>query len=191
MGKDGGTQMWCPGCKSLQICRVSTEESSDRGPRYYKKNPSIHTFRRPRECNSCGLFFWTDEISEDLTSQIVQRVDTFSETRQRINNFALEREWQQFHSLRNLILALVGEVGELAEVVQWKSDSEVEEMLEALEENTEFKKKLEEELADVFIYLTRIASISSIDLLESVGSKLDANATRYTVEKSKGNAEKR
>ena len=118
-----------------------------------------------------------------------------------IDEFAQERDWEQFHTVKNLILALVGEVGELAEIVQWKTDLEIETELspvglavhaitEPLSYDSDLKSRLEEELADVFIYLLRIASVSDIDLMKAAKIKMQLNQARYTVEKSKGNAEK-
>jgi NTP pyrophosphatase (non-canonical NTP hydrolase) len=118
-----------------------------------------------------------------------------------IDQFAKERDWEQFHTVKNLILALVGEVGELAEIVQWKTESEIQAELstvgllvhsisEPLSFDTDLKSRLEEELADVFIYLLRIASVSDIDLMKAVEIKMQLNRARYTIEKSKGNAEK-
>ena len=118
-----------------------------------------------------------------------------------IDQFAKERNWEQFHTVKNLILALVGEVGELAEIVQWKTDSEIETELspvgllaraitEPLSYDSDLKSRLEEELADVFIYLLRIASVSDINLMKAAEIKMQLNRARYTIEKSKGNAKK-
>ena len=124
-----------------------------------------------------------------------------SKLQSEIDQFAKERNWEQFHTLKNLILALVGEVGELAEIVQWKTDSEIETELspvgllaraitEPLSYDSDLKSRLEEELADVFIYLLRIASVSDIDLMKAAEIKMQLNRARYTIEKSKGNAKK-
>lgn len=104
-----------------------------------------------------------------------------------LQRFAKEREWEQFHSIRNLLLALVGEVGELAESVQWLGEID----RKFFEENPDKRKAFEEELADVLIYLIRLADVSGINLLEAADAKIQKNEQRYSVEKSKGNAEKR
>ena len=124
-----------------------------------------------------------------------------SKLQSEIDKFAEERDWEQFHTVKNLILALVGEVGELAEIVQWKTDLEIETELspvglllyaltEPLSYDSDLKSRLQEELADVFIYLLRIASVSDIDLIKAAEIKMQLNRSRYTIEKSKGNAEK-
>ena len=207
MGKDGGTQLWCPNCESIQICRVDTtyvETEENRGNVFWYRAPSINSFRRPRVCNKCEEFFWTDEINEGLLQKLLDYeelsgVYSLEGLQKEITTFAAERDWEKFHTLKNLVLALVGEVGELAEVVQWRTDSEIEseldkrpeqKLLDVIFEADTLPNRLEEELADVFIYLLRISTVTKIDLISAVKSKMEQNAARYTVEKSKGNADK-
>lgn len=207
MGKDGGTQLWCPNCESIQVCRVDPtyiESDENRGNVFWHRVPSIRSFRRPRVCNKCEESFWTDEVNEDLLEKLLDYEElsgaySLEGLQKEIAKFAAERDWEKFHTLKNLVLALVGEVGELAELVQWKTDSEIkqeieknpeEKLLEAIFETNSLSNRLEEELADVFIYLLRISSITKIDLISAVKSKMEQNAARYTVEKSKGNADK-
>ncbi len=104
----------------------------------------------------------------------------------RITKFAADRDWEQFHSVRNLILALVGEVGELAEIVQWVSDEKISEFFGDPKNQARF----EEELADVLIYLLRLASIRSIDLEGAIKRKIESNEEKYPVAKSKGSSKK-
>jgi NTP pyrophosphatase (non-canonical NTP hydrolase) len=207
MGKDGGTQLWCPNCKSIQVCRVDTsyvETDENRGNVFWHRVPNIKSFRRPRVCNKCEEFFWTDEVNEDLLEKFLDYEElsgaySIEGLQNEIAKFAAERDWEKFHTLKNLVLALVGEVGELAEVVQWKSDDEIEselgrtpeeKLLDVIFEKKNLTNQLEEELADVFIYLLRISTITQIDLISAVKAKMEQNASRYTIEKSKGNAEK-
>lgn len=105
---------------------------------------------------------------------------------QRIKSFAAARDWDQFHSLKNLALALTSEVGELAELLMWKTDSEIQSALDGLD----FKEELSMELADLLIYLLRLFQQSGIDPIKSAHRKLDINEARYPVELSKGNAKK-
>jgi len=109
-----------------------------------------------------------------------------SEVVARLRQFAAERDWDQFHSPRNLLLALTGEVGELASLVQWRTDAEVEQMLA----DQDGRRQLEEEVADVAIYLLRLADVCGIDLLSAVTDKIAVNARKYPVEKAKGSARK-
>ena len=103
-----------------------------------------------------------------------------------IAQFAKERDWEKFHTIKNLVLALVGEAGELASVVQWLESVDKE----FLDSNLGIRQDLADELADVFIYLLRIADVAGIDILKASEEKMQKNSARYTVDKSFGNAEK-
>lgn len=103
-----------------------------------------------------------------------------------IAQFAAERDWEKFHTVKNLVLALVGEAGELASVVQWLENVDKN----FLESNEKIRQDLADELADVFIYLIRIADVAGIDIAKAAQDKMHKNSTRYTIEKSFGNAEK-
>jgi dCTP diphosphatase len=103
-----------------------------------------------------------------------------------IRAFADDRDWGQFHLPRSLVLALVGEVGELAETVQWVPDDEV---VTALVTDP-LRGRFEEEMADVLIYLLRLADVTQVDLNVAVRAKLVANEGRYPVSSSRGRAVK-
>ena len=89
--------------------------------------------------------------------------------------FANDRDWNQFHSPRNLVLALVGEVGELSECFQWKG--EVQEGLPGWTESE--KQHVGEELSDVLIYLIRLADKCGVDLPAAVMRKFEINGKKY------------
>jgi NTP pyrophosphatase (non-canonical NTP hydrolase) len=96
------------------------------------------------------------------------------------------RDWQQFHSLRNLITSLNLEAAELLELTQWKSDSEVE----ALPADPKTAEALRDECADVLLYLLLIADTAGIDLVEAARVKLAKNAEKYPVDKAYGSRAK-
>ncbi|MBK5913578.1 nucleotide pyrophosphohydrolase [Rhodocyclus purpureus] len=96
--------------------------------------------------------------------------------------FRDERDWAQFHGLRNLIVSLNLEAGELLELTQWQSDAEVE----ALAENAEKRTVLADECADVLLYLLLIADRAGIDLEAAAHAKIRKNAVKYPVELSRG-----
>ncbi|XP_038897239.1 dCTP pyrophosphatase 1 [Benincasa hispida] len=100
--------------------------------------------------------------------------------RMKMAEFSKERNWDRFHSPRNLLLALVGEVGELSEIFQWKG--EVPKGLPEWEE--EEKKHLGEELSDVLLYLVRLSDICGIDLAKAALRKLELNAIKYPLSNS-------
>jgi dCTP diphosphatase len=103
-----------------------------------------------------------------------------------LREFAVSRDWEQFHSVRNLILALVGEVGELAAEFQWISDDDI---VNALQDSGK-RESVGSEIADVFIYLLRLADITGIDLAEELTKKLAINEERYPSDKARGSAAK-
>ena len=92
-----------------------------------------------------------------------------------LQRFADERDWQRFHTPRNLMLALTGEVGELAEIFQWLTDEEVARLADDPARFTH----LQEEVADVLLYLVRLASVMKLDINAAVRDKLQKNAIKY------------
>ncbi len=96
------------------------------------------------------------------------------------------RNWEQFHTVKNLIVSLNLEASELLELIQWKDDATVEE--EATTE--EFKGRLAEECADIFIYLLLICRTAGIDLAEATEMKIKRNSEKYPAEKAYGSAKK-
>ncbi len=92
-----------------------------------------------------------------------------------LQTFADERDWQKFHSPKNLAMALTGEVGELVELFQWCSEAESMSVATA----AETARAVRDELADVLLYLVRLSSVLGVDLNEAVKHKLATNAQKY------------
>lgn len=109
-----------------------------------------------------------------------------AEEQHALRDFARERAWEQFHTPKNLAMALAGEVGELVALFQWLTPKESRSVM-----NTDAAGPVREELADVFIYLARLADVLDVDLTQSVEDKIARNAERYTVDRSRGSAQKR
>ena len=107
-------------------------------------------------------------------------MSSFEQITAQLRQFADERDWNQFHTTKNLILALVGEVGELAAEVQWLTEKEVE--------GRAGDKELADEIADIALYLIRLSDIMGIDLGEAIAQKMHENAKKYPVNKSRGSA---
>jgi dCTP diphosphatase len=103
-----------------------------------------------------------------------------------VARFARERDWEPFHSPKNLAMALTGEVGELVELFQWLS----EEASRKVGHDPATARHVRDELADVLIYLVRLAAVLEVDLDEAVRTKLSVNALKYPVEGARGNAKK-
>lgn len=101
-----------------------------------------------------------------------------------IDDFAKERDWEQFHSPKNLSMALMVEAAELAEHFQWLSERQSGELapgdLDAVAE----------ELADVLIYTLRLASRLGVDIEQAAWDKFEKNRRKYPVDKARGNARK-
>lgn len=112
---------------------------------------------------------------------------TFAELKERVLAFAAERDWEQFHSPKNLSMALAAEAAELMEHFLW-SDSEASRAMASA--GGEKAAKVREELADVVIYAMEFANMTGIDLSEAIVEKMAANARKYPVAKAKGNARK-
>lgn len=103
-----------------------------------------------------------------------------------LQRFADDRDWQQFHSPKNLLLALTGEVGELCEVFQWMSEADSV----AAAKHPATAQAVKDELADVLMYLVRLSSVLGVDLNEAVTSKLALNGQKYPVDKAKSTSKK-
>jgi NTP pyrophosphatase (non-canonical NTP hydrolase) len=110
--------------------------------------------------------------------------EPWSQLTDRLRAFAAERDWDPFHSPKNLVMALTGEAGELAAEFQWLTEGESQGL------DPERMARVQQEAADVLLYLVRLADKLQFDLLEAAHRKIDLNAERYPVEKVRGSARK-
>lgn len=106
--------------------------------------------------------------------------DSIDQLRARVNQFVEERDWAQFHSPKNLAMAMIVEAGEVVEHFQWMTEEQSRNL------DAEQKEAVGHELSDTLVYLMRIADVCGIDLLEAASKKIDLNAKKYPVEKAKG-----
>jgi NTP pyrophosphatase (non-canonical NTP hydrolase) len=104
----------------------------------------------------------------------------------RLEDFAREREWEQFHDPKNLSMAIAVESGELLEIFQWLTPRQA-----SLDGDAARLRKAAEELADILIYAIRMADILHIDLAEAIDRKIESNRLRYPADEVKGSAVKR
>ena len=95
--------------------------------------------------------------------------------------FREKRDWKQFHKIKDLLLGLNIEVSELQELFLWKKEAEIKEIK---------KERIEDEIADIFIFLSYICDEYEIDLEKVVREKIQKNELKYPVEKSKGSNKK-
>jgi dCTP diphosphatase len=110
--------------------------------------------------------------------------ESIQQLTEHLRKFAAERDWEQFHSPKNLAMALSVEVAEIVEHFQWLTEQQSRDLDAAK------KAEVEEELADALIYLVRLADQLKIDLLEAAEQKLAVNEAKYPAEKVRGSARK-
>lgn len=110
--------------------------------------------------------------------------DSLDELTNTIGRFAGERDWQQFHSPKNLAMALIVEAGELVEHFQWLTEQQ------SLHLTDKQKHAVSLEMADVLIYLVRMADRLNIDLLHAATEKIDLNGKKYPADQACGRADK-
>jgi dCTP diphosphatase len=109
---------------------------------------------------------------------------SIEELRQKIENFSKERDWDQFHSPKNLTMALSVEASELVEIFQWLTEAQSNDL------NDEKIQAVADEIADVQIYLISLADKLGINILEAVESKIAKNEEKYPADKVRGSSKK-
>ena len=111
---------------------------------------------------------------------------TISDLKSRLLHFVRERDWEQFHSPKNLSMALAAETGELMEHFLWATP----EQSHTIAQEPAKRQKIADELADVVIYAIEFANITGLDISAAIETKMAANALKYPVEKARGRADK-
>lgn len=111
---------------------------------------------------------------------------TLADLKTRVLAFVRERDWEQFHSPKNLSMALAAETGELMEHFLWATP----EQSRAIADDPVKRAKIADELADVVIYALEFANITGLDIAVAIDAKMAANALKYPVEKARGRSEK-
>jgi dCTP diphosphatase len=113
-----------------------------------------------------------------------RQVSELIELRDRMRAFTDERDWARFHDPKSLILALVGEVGEVAELFQWLPADAARERAAA----EPLHSRINDEFADVLLYLVRLADVAGVDLYEAASDKLTRNDARFPADRVKATA---
>ncbi len=109
---------------------------------------------------------------------------SLEQLRTAVRAFAAERDWDQFHSPKNLAMALSVEAAELLEHFQWLSEPASRDL------SPEQRAEVGAEMADVLIYLVRLADKLEVDLLQAAQAKMAINARKYPADKVRGSARK-
>ena len=110
--------------------------------------------------------------------------DSLHVLRDALRQFTAERDWEQFHTPKNLAMALAGEAGEVIEHFQWLTAEQSQDLA------PEVREAVALELADVLMYLIRLADVLEVDLADAARAKLLINAQRYPADKARGRADK-
>ena len=103
-----------------------------------------------------------------------------------LNDFAKKRDWEKFHSLKNLAISINIESSELLEIFQWEKNTSINQKIK----KKKFKDKVSEEVADVLLYLLRFSEIANLDLEKICIKKIKKNAKKYPIKLSKGKSDK-
>ena len=106
--------------------------------------------------------------------------DRLEELRDRLREFVRERDWEQFHSPKNLAMAMIVEAAELVEHFQWLTEAQSKEL------TPEKREQVSHEIADTFVYLLRMADVLGIDLIEAANAKITLNGKKYPADKVRG-----
>lgn len=114
----------------------------------------------------------------------MKKLSTLDDLRAALRRFAAARDWEQFHTPKNLAMALTVEAAELLEQFQWLTPEQSRRL------DARRRRAVEEEIADVLLYLTRLADVLEIDALAAARRKMRMNARKYPVRRAKGNARK-
>lgn len=109
-------------------------------------------------------------------------IDSLASLQLRIREFAAARAWERYHTPKNLVMALSVEAAELVEPFQWLTAEQSRQL------SREQHEAVRQEIADVLIYLTRLADVLEIDLLEAAADKLAINGRKYPVDRAYDNA---
>jgi dCTP diphosphatase len=110
--------------------------------------------------------------------------DTLELLAQKLRDFAAARDWEQFHSPKNLASALIVEAGELLEHFQWATEEESRTI------SQQTREEVAQEMADVLLYLVQLASALNVDLGEAALKKIEKNAERYPAHLARGSSRK-
>jgi NTP pyrophosphatase (non-canonical NTP hydrolase) len=113
-----------------------------------------------------------DEMAEEAKAKALLDVTGLQAA---LEEFATVRDWQRFHSPKNLAMALTGEVGELVELFQWLTEAESRSVMS----DPALNEKVQHEIADVMMYLVRLATVLKIDINDAVQKKIVLNARKY------------
>ena len=128
----------------------------------------------------------SNDAKVTIMAALTDSLTTLAELKSRVLAFARERDWEQFHTPKNLSMALAAEAAELMEHFLWATP----EASRSIAQDKVKRAKIAEEIADVVIYAVEFANVTGLDIAAAVEAKMAANAKKYPVEKARGRADK-
>ncbi len=169
--------------------RPSAKILRRRTPGYISFGKAPQPGRRPGTRPLRRAFDGSGEIPPQRRMQYHSRMPdrplaNLADLKRAVREFALARRWEAYHTPKNLAMALIVEAAELVERFQWLTPEE------SLALDAARREQVRQEIADVLIYLTRLADLLDIDLLDAAAAKLAINARKYPVELARGHAAK-
>lgn len=127
-----------------------------------------------------------ETLNVNHARHIFKQYMNIEEIKDRLSRFAEERDWEQFHSPKNLSMAIAAEAGELLEIFQWLTE---EQSIEIGNDDKEMA-LIRQEIADIFIYLIRLADKLDVDIEQAIKEKIELNELKYPKDIAKGSAAK-
>ena len=128
------------------------------------------------------MSFDRNRFNAAARSMVAMQKDSLDQLNARLLQFARERDWEQFHSPKNLAMALAGEAGELLEHFQWLTESQSSALA------ADKKREVAHEMADILVYLIRLSERLDVDIISAVDEKIAINERRYPTDKVRGDA---
>lgn len=106
--------------------------------------------------------------------------DSLQQLTERVRAFVQARDWEQFHTPKNLAMAMIVEAAELVEIFQWETPEQSQQM------DAKKREQVSHELADTMVYLIRLADVLGVDLIQAANEKIELNAQKYPADKVRG-----
>jgi NTP pyrophosphatase (non-canonical NTP hydrolase) len=131
------------------------------------------------------MMFVHAAAAKNSRSAAENRMD-IEKIRQHVRKFVADRDWDQFHTPKNLAMALAGEAGELCEIFQWLSEADSRTVMN----DDKRAENIKDELADVLYYVLRMADILDVDIEQAFWEKIAKSEKKYPVALARGNAKK-
>jgi dCTP diphosphatase len=115
-----------------------------------------------------------------MMRELIMSQDSLQQLTERVRAFVQARDWEQFHTPKNLAMAMIVEAAELVEIFQWETPEQSQQM------DAKKREQVSHELADTMVYLIRLADVLGVDLIRAANEKIELNAQKYPADKVRG-----